>query len=70
VADRGGWYWIEVMPYDPNAGNSGLITNGSTNLALNLKPSIAYRITAVARGLKASTQVVLQSTFVRQKVKN
>lgn len=70
TAGQGGWYWIEMMPYDPNAGNSGLVTNGSTNLALNLKPSLAYRITAVARGLKPSTQVVLQSTFVRQKMKN
>lgn len=70
TAGEGGFYWIEVMPYDPNAGNSGLITNGSTNLPLNLKPSIAYRITAIARGLKPNTQVVLQSTFVRQKVKN
>lgn len=70
TAGQGGWYWIEVMPYDPNAGNSGLITNGSTNLPLNLKPSIAYRITAIALGIKPSTQVVLQSTFVRQKVKN
>lgn len=68
--NQGGWYWVEVLPYDPDAGNSGLLTNGSTNLPLNLKPSIAYRITAVARGIKPSTQVVLQSTFVRQKMKN
>lgn len=67
---RGGWYWVEVMPYDPNAGNSSLITNGSINLALNLKPNVAYRITAVARGIKANTQAVLQSTFVRQKIKD
>jgi type IV pilus assembly protein PilX len=69
-ATKGGWYWIEILPYDNNAGNTGLITNGSNSLALNLLPSIAYRITAVARGLKPSTQVVLQSTFVRQKMKN
>lgn len=68
--NQGGWYWIEVMPYDSNVGNSGLLTNGSANLALNLKPSIAYRITAVARGLKPNTQAVLQSTFVRQKIKD
>lgn len=67
---EGGWYWIEVMPYDSNAGNSGLVTNGDSNLALNLTPNIAYRITAIAHGLKPSTQVVLQSTFVRQKLKN
>lgn len=68
--DKGGWYWIEIMPYDSNAGNTGLITNGSNNLALNLTPSVAYRITAIAHGLKPSTQVVLQSTYVRQKMKN
>lgn len=67
---RGGWYWVEVMPYDPAAGNSGLVTNGSTNLPLNIKPNVVYRISAVARGLKPSTQVVLQSTYVRQKLKN
>jgi len=67
---EGGWYWIEIMPYDSNAGNSGLVTNGDSNLGLNLKPNIAYRITAIAHGLKPSTQVVLQSTFVRQKLKN
>jgi type IV pilus assembly protein PilX len=67
---RGGWYWIEIMPYDPNAGNSGLITNAEQLLPLNLVPNIAYRITAVAHGLKRNTRVVLQSTYVRQKVKN
>lgn len=73
---EGGWYWVEVMPYDQNAGNSMLISNGSKNLALNLFPNVAYRITAIAHGLKANaagdpvTRVVLQSTYVRQKVKN
>lgn len=67
---EGGWYWVEVMPYDPNAGNSGLVSNGSTNISLNLFPNVIYRITAIAHGLKDSTQVVLQSTYVRQKVKN
>lgn len=70
TAGQGGWYWIEVMPYDSSAGNSGLISNGSSNMALNLKPNVAYRITAIARGLKPNTQVVLQSTYVRQKMKN
>ena len=67
---KGGWYWIEVMPYDSSAGNFELISNGSTNMALNLIPNIVYRITAIAHGLKPSTQVVLQTTFVRQKMKN
>ena len=70
AASKGAWYWIEVMPYDGNAGNTGLITNGSTNLALNLVPKVVYRITAIAYGLKPNTRVVLQSTYARQKLKN
>lgn len=66
--DKGGWYWIELLPYDKNAGNTGLITNGSDNLALNIKPKIVYRITAVVNGRKTGTRVVLQSTYVRQKM--
>ena len=70
AAGQGGWYWVEVMPYDATAGNTGLISNGSSNLALNLKPNVAFRITTIARGLRPGTQVVLQSTFARQKLKN
>lgn len=71
TAGQGGWYWIEVMRYDPTAGNADIITSGSnTNLALNIIPKVVYRITAIARGLKPGTQVVLQSTFVRQKKKD
>lgn len=70
AAGTGAWYWVEVMPYDPNAGNSGLITNGSKMLALNLKPYVVYLITAIARGLKPSTQAVIQTTYARQKTKN
>lgn len=66
-AGQGAWYWIEIMPYDTNPG--GLLS-GKPKLEVNLKPSVVYRITAIARGLKPSTQVVLQSTFVRQKMKN
>ena len=64
---QGAWYWIELMPYDTNPG--GLLA-GKSKLELNLKPTVVYRITAIARGLKSSTQVVLQSTFARQKMKN
>ncbi|CAN7492777.1 PilX N-terminal domain-containing pilus assembly protein [Acidovorax sp. LjRoot129] len=71
TAGSGGWYWVEVMPYDPSAGNGAIITSGSnSNLLLNIVPRVVYRITAVARGLKPGTQVVLQSTFVRQKKKD
>lgn len=67
--DRGGWYWIEVLPYDESSKNSGLIVGGSnTNnlLRLNLKPNVAYRITALAYGRKPGTMAVLQQTYVRQ----
>lgn len=65
--NRGGWYWIELLPYDESSKNSGLIVGGSNNLLrLNLKPNIAYRITAVAYGLKPNTMAVLQQTYVRQ----
>lgn len=76
---RGGWYWIEVLPYDPNAGNSALIAGGSTNLALHMQPNVVYRITTVAHGRKLrtegatdipATRVVLQETYARQKLKD
>lgn len=76
---RGGWYWIEVLPYDADAGNSALVAGGTTHLALNLQPNVVYRITAVAHGRKLRrvgnedvpvTQVVLQQTYARQKYKD
>jgi type IV pilus assembly protein PilX len=67
TAGQGAWYWVEIMPYDTNPG--GLLA-GKPKLELNLKPPVVFRVTAIARGLKASTQVVLQSTFARQKMKN
>ncbi|MDR2335550.1 MAG: pilus assembly protein [Burkholderiaceae bacterium] len=66
--NQGGWYWIEVMQYDSQAGNSALITNGSTNIKLNPVANVVFRITAIAKGLKSGTQVVLQTTYVRQKL--
>ena len=75
AANRGGWYWIEVLPYDESSKNSGLIvgtTGASTNnlLALNLSPNVAYRITALAYGRKPNTMVVLQQSYVRQVLKD
>jgi type IV pilus assembly protein PilX len=67
--DRGGWYWIEILPYDESSKNSGLIVGGASTdnfLRLNLKPNVAYRITALAFGRKPGTMVVLQETYVRQ----
>jgi type IV pilus assembly protein PilX len=70
AADRGGWYWIEVLPHDPNAANAGLVANGTALLPLHLTPQVLYRVTALARGRKPGTQVVLQQTYARQRLKN
>ena len=64
--NNGAWYWIEVMPYDTGSG----LLPGRAKLPLNMNPNVVYRITAVAFGNKPSTKVVLQSTFVRQKIRN
>ena len=74
-AGKGGWYWIEVLPYDQSSKSSGVIVggSGSTNLdllPLNLKPHVVYRITALAQGLKPNTRVVLQQTYARQITKD
>ena len=75
AVNRGGWYWIEVLPYDESSKNSGLVVNasGGTNsnlLALNLLPSVVYRITALAYGRKPNTMVVLQQTYAQQRRKD
>ena len=69
--NRGGWYWIEVLPYDESSKNSSLIVKPagapSLNLlSLNLKPNVVYRITALAYGRKPGTVAVLQQTYARQ----
>ncbi|MGQ8878464.1 pilus assembly PilX family protein [Delftia sp. NA_296.1] len=70
AANRGGWYWIEVLPY-LDTKNMGLITDNPKNfLALNLKPNIVYRITTLAYGRKPNTMVVLQQTYAQQKRKD
>lgn len=66
--DKGGWYWIEILPYSESARNSTLIVQNTQQLGLNLQPSVAYRITALAYGRKPNTQVVLQETFVQKKL--
>ncbi len=63
---RGAYYWVEVMPYDTGMG----LLPGRAKLELNLNPNVVYRITAIAFGNKPNTMVVLQSTFVRQKIRN
>ena len=70
AANRGGWYWIEVLPYDESSKSSNLIQGSGTGLLpLNLTPSVVYRITALAYGRKTNatgnpvTSVVLQETY-------
>lgn len=79
AANRGGWYWIEVLPYDESSKNSNLIVgeDGAGNsmvannfLALNMIPNVVYRITSLAHGRKPNTQVVLQQTYARQRLKD
>lgn len=68
---RGGWYWIEVMPYSDKAKTANLIVDTtSSQLALNLDVYAIYRITALAFGRKPGTVAVLQETYARQRMKD
>lgn len=78
AANRGAWYWVEVLPYDESNKNSEIFVASSSTgavaskniLSLNLTPNIVYRITALAYGRKPNTMVVLQQTYARQKLKD
>lgn len=68
---RGGWYWIEIMRYSDAAKSASLIVDASTSqLPLNLDVYVVFRITALAFGRKPGTSVVLQQTYVRQRLKD
>ncbi|KLR59222.1 PilX N-terminal domain-containing pilus assembly protein [Diaphorobacter sp. J5-51] len=68
---KGGWYWIEILRYSEKAKTANLIVDSSTSqLPLNLDVYVVYRITAVAKGLKPNTTVVLQETYARQRAKD
>lgn len=76
---KGGWYWIEVLPYLlPSVGSEGRLivdtaagsSGGASILKPNLDPNVIYRITAVAYGRKTSTMVVLQETYAQQRRKD
>lgn len=69
-AGEGAWYWVEMMPYtDPNiALMSGMPPGANVaRLAPASNKRFIYRITALARGNKAGSEVVLQSTLSIQK---
>lgn len=68
---KGAWYWIEILIYDENANNKGLIPDENNRfISLKLDMNIVYRITSIAYGIKPSTMVVLQQTYARQRVKD
>lgn len=52
-----GWYWVELFRYNTDSPEVGSAIPSKT------KPYI-YRVTVVALGLKAGTQVVLRSMYV------
>ncbi len=76
--NRGGWYWIEVLPYiKPGTGTNRLIVDATASggggpdvFQANLDPNVIYRITAVVHGRKDSTMVVLQQTYAQQRRKD
>ena len=62
----GAWYWVEMMPYvDPNVSLLASLPANSNvaRFAPSRKKLFIYRITAIANGMKAGNQVVLQSTL-------
>lgn len=70
-AGKGAWYWVEMLPYvDANVAlMSGLDPNSNVErFAPARKKLVVYRITALARGLKPNTEVVLQSTLSIQAI--
>jgi type IV pilus assembly protein PilX len=70
---RGGYYWIEVLPYDPGSQNANVMApaadapTSQTFLPLYMDPYVVYRITAQTYGRKTGTMVVLQQVYARQK---
>lgn len=78
AANRGGWYWIETLKYADSSsiGGSGLIvsddpaTTPADILDLRLNPSVVYRITALAYGLRPNTMAVIQETYARTRLQD
>ncbi|MBS7776624.1 PilX N-terminal domain-containing pilus assembly protein [Acidovorax sp. CCYZU-2555] len=66
TAGSGAWYWVEILPYiDPNVSLLSSVPAGSNvdRFSPSRKRLMVYRITAIARGNKPSTEVVLQSVL-------
>lgn len=69
AAGEGAWYWVEMLPYvDPNISLLAGMPPGSNveRFAPSRKKLWVYRITALAKGNKPSSEVVLQSTLSLQ----
>jgi type IV pilus assembly protein PilX len=68
---RGGWYWIEILPYSDKVKTANLIVDTTNSqLPLNLDVYVVYRITALAYGRKEGSIAVLQETYARQRRKD
>lgn len=79
--DRGGWYWIEMLPYQDDPAKKALVVNtdGASNnkfLTLNMDPQVVYRITAIAFGRKRAadgspvTRAIIQQVYARHNRKD
>lgn len=70
AAGKGAWYWIEIMPYiDPDGLSllSGMPPGSNVERFAPMRTKLfVYRITAIARGNKPGSEVVLQSTLSLQ----
>jgi len=55
------WYWVELLPYDTAAATRGGLAEA---LAPDSETPFVYRITAIAQGVRATTQAVLQTTLI------
>ena len=64
------WYWIEILPYlDETGGGVAIGGEGSASnqwLPILGQERVAYRVTAWAKGLKPTTNVILQQVYIRR----
>lgn len=71
---KGAWYWVEIMPYiDPDGLSllSGMPPGSNVERFAPMRTRLfVYRITAIARGNKPGSEVVLQSTLSLQDPNN
>lgn len=66
---KGAWYWVEILPYiDSTVSLLSNMPPGSNveRFAPMRSKNFVYRITALARGNKPGSEVVLQSTLSLQ----